>query len=300
MTLQQLRCLCAVADHELGVSRAAATLHLTQSAVSKMIRALEKELDLEIFLRQGNRLVGVTEAGREAIALARRMMHDKTSLAALAREMETDQSGTLRICTTPLHARYALLPAIERFARAYPAVDLDIRHGRPDDVLNAVAAGDADFGVCTVPERIPPRVLTFDAYPIDYCLIVPATHALAMRKSVSIREIANYPLISYNENFNSGFVVKREFQRHGLAPRIVIKASDAGAVKAYVAAGLGIAVILKMAFDPKRDRGVKAIDTSGIFPVSVAKVSVRSGQPLRRFTREFISMFSVADLSEML
>lgn len=292
MTLQQLNCICAVAKSGLNVSRAAELLHTTQPGVSKMVRALEKELGVEIFLRRGNRLTGVTEAGREALALARRIMGDSKSLLELAGQTQTERSGTLRIGTSPLHARYALLEAVQRFSAAYPAVDLEVVQGRPPEIVNAVASGEIDLGVGTVPGKIPATVITLEAYRIEYCLIVPRKHPLLRLHCVSIEDIARYPLITYNESFNSGFVVQREFQRRGIAPRIVMKAADANVVKAYVASGLGIGVVLRMAVEPKRDHDLRIVPVAHIFPDSVAKISLRRDEPRRTFVYDFVQLVS--------
>ena len=126
MTLQQLKCICAVADYALNVSRAADALHMTQPGLSKMVRSLEKELQMDIFIRRGNRLVGLSDTGNEVLALARRIMNDRKSLLALAEQTEFEKSGTLRIATSPLHARYVLAPAIMKFSKIYPAVDFEL------------------------------------------------------------------------------------------------------------------------------------------------------------------------------
>ncbi|MBI4189849.1 MAG: LysR family transcriptional regulator [Betaproteobacteria bacterium] len=292
MTLQQLMCICAVADSGLNVSRAADTLHMTQPGVSKMVRALEHELNVEIFIRKGNRLTGVTDAGREALALARRVMSDKKLLLGLAAQTQAESSGTLRIGTSPLHARYALLQAVQRFSETYPAVSLEMMQGRPAEIVNAVASGEIDLGVGTVPGKLPASVITLDAYPIEYCLIVPRKHPLLQLTRVSIEDIANYPLITYNETFNSGIVVHREFQRRGLAPHIAMKAADANVVKAYVASGLGVGVVLKMAIEPKRDRDLRIVAADHIFPASIAKISLRRDGPRRGFVYDFVQLVS--------
>jgi len=281
-----------VADTRLNVSRAADALHTTQPGVSKMVRAVENELGIEIFVRKGNRLIGVTEAGREALALARRIMDDRKALLGLGDRAQAERTGTLRIGTSPLHARYALLKPIQRFSAAYPAVDLEVIQGRPPEIVNAVASGEIDIGIGTVPGKVPATVITLDAYTIEYCLIVPRAHPLLHLTDVSIDDIARYSLITYNESFNSGLVVQREFQRRGLAPRIVMKTADANVMKAYVASGLGVGVVLKMAIEPKRDHDLKIIDAAHIFPDSIAKISLRRDEPRRGFVYEFVQLIS--------
>ena len=292
MTLQQLKCICAVADYALNVSRAADALHMTQPGISKMVRSLEKELQMDIFIRRGNRLVGLSEAGNEVLALARRIMNDRKSLLALAGQTVFEKSGTLRIATSPLHARYVLSPAIMQFSKIYPAVDFELIQGRPSEIINAVASGDVNLGIGTVPGKVPSSVVILNAYPLEYCLIVCRKHPLTRLRRVHIEDIARYPLIGYDENHNSGFVVQREFQRRGLAPRIVMKTSDANVIKVYVASGLGVGIILKMAIEPERDRDLVTIPVSHIFPNSAAKISLRRGEPLKAFLYDFVHLIS--------
>lgn len=290
MTLHQLRCLERVVDSGLSVSRAAAALHTTQPGVSKMVRALEREIGLEVFVRRGNRLAGLTDAGREALALARRVLRDSDALSHLGTQLSTDTAGTLRVGTTHIHARYSLIGVARRFFAKYPAVKLEFTIGPPVEVLKGVIEGGIDIGLSTLPEKMPAGVVTLKAYPIERCLIVPRRHPLLGLRAVTLEDIARYPLITYHETYTSGWVVQREFQRHGLEPRIAMRAMDASVIKAYVAAGIGIAVFQKMALEPGRDRELRTIAVDHVFPASTAMISLRSDHLLRPFGFDFIQM----------
>jgi len=109
-------------------------------------------------------------------------------------------------------------------------------------------------------------------------------------KSVTIEDVARYPLVTYDDRYNSGWVVQREFQRHGLAPRIAARATDATVIKANVAAGLGVAVLQKMAFEPSRDVDLKIVPTGPMFPSSMAAFTLRKDQFLRDYARDFIGI----------
>jgi LysR family cys regulon transcriptional activator len=296
MTLQQLRCIQAVIDSKLSVSRAADALHTTQPAVSKLIRALENEIGIELFVRRGNRLVSLTDAGQEAAALARRVLNDTHALSNLARTTQAMNSGTLRIGTTHIHARYALLDVIKRFRGAYQEIDLELAQGTPAEILRWVSEGAVDLGISTLPQSTPESIITLDAYPIRRCLIVPRDHPLLRLKKVTIEDIAQYPLVAYDERFNSGWVVLREFERHGLSPRVVVRATDANVIKAYVAAGLGVAVLQQMALEPDRDTDLAMIETGGIFPQSMAVISLRADQFVRGYMQAFIDMLSPSSM----
>jgi DNA-binding transcriptional LysR family regulator len=89
-------------------------------------------------------------------------------------------------------------------------------------------------------------------------------------------------------------VVQEEFRRHGLAPRIVVRATDANVIKAYVAAGLGIAVLREMAIERETDSALVTRNTKGLFPDSSAQISIRSGKYLRACMQAFIDMVLAA------
>jgi len=290
MTLQQLRAIQAVIDHNLSVSRAAESLHTTQPAVSKLIRSLEAELGVDLFIRRGNRLVGLTGAGKEAALLSRRVLSDTRALANLARSGLEADTGTLRVGTTHIHARYGLVGVIRRFSAAFPGVKLELRQGAPSEIMRWVNENSVDLGISTLPPAMPEGIVTIDAYEIERCLIVPLGHPLLALGRITIKDIAAYPQVTYDASFNSGWAVQREFQRHGQEPRVVVRATDANVIKAYVAAGLGVAVVQRMAIEPGRDTDLAVIDVGKIFPASRAVISLRADQFLRGYMRGFIRL----------
>jgi len=255
-----------------------------------MAKTLEREIGLDLFVRTGNRLVGLTDAGRDAVELARRVLRDTGTILALAKNVQTGLTGTLRVGTTHIHACYALVEIVQRFLVAHPGVDLVLTQGTPIEILNWVREGSIDIGVSTLPKQLPEDIVTFEAYSVERCLIVPRRHPLLKVKRPSIQDIARYPLITYDEAFNSGWVVQREFQRRGVTPRVIIRATDANVIKSYVAAGVGIAVLQKMAIDLARDTDICIVPSDHLFPASMSMISVQKEHVLRPFGQDFISM----------
>src|SRR5688572_12638219 len=129
MKLQSLRCVLEAARQGNHISRAAEALHTTQPGVSKHIQVVESELGFRIFARKRNRIVGLTEPGRELLARAQRILSDVDALQALGHEYEDRRTGTLRIATTHTQACYVLPNMIQRFVRRYPDVRLELRQG---------------------------------------------------------------------------------------------------------------------------------------------------------------------------
>lgn len=290
LTFQQLRCVRQVVANGFSVSRAAEALHTTQPGVSKMIRGLEKEIGVEIFVRSGNRLTALTDAGKEALALCERVLQDALALERLKDEVPGEREGTLRVGTTHVHARYSLIDVTRRFIAAYPKVKLEFTVGSPGQMLAGVMAGTIDIALCTLPERVPKGVVSLPAYDIERCLIVPPRHPLLKAGRLTMEALARWPLITYDSSYTSGSVVQREFQRRGVTPWVVMRAMDASIIKAYVAAGMGVAVLQKMAFDPKADKDLRSVPVDHLFPASTAMINLRRDHLLKPFAFDFIHM----------
>lgn len=290
LTFQQLRCVRQVVESGFSVSRAAEALHTTQPAVSKMIGALEQELDVEIFVRSGNRLTALSDAGREALVLCERVLQDARALKCLKDEVPSDSHGTLRVGTTHVHARYSLIGVTKRFISMYPKVKLEFTVGSPAQILAAVVGGAIDIALCTLPDVIPKGVVSVEAYDIERCLIVPPRHPLLKAGKLTMEDLARWPLITYDSSYTSGSVVQREFERRGVTPWVVMRAMDASIIKAYVAAGMGVAVLQKMAYDPVVDKDLRAVAVDHLFPASSAMISLRRDHLLKPFAFDFIHM----------
>ncbi len=292
MKLQQLRYLCAVVDQGFNVTAAAQTLFTSQPGVSKQIRQLERELGVEILFRQGNRIVGLTDPGRELVAAAQRLLIDSREMQKIAAGYSTADSGSLRVATTHLHARYPLLPVIKAFSKKYPKVSLNLFEAPPAEIASRVSDGQADIGITTGPADADDRLVMLPAYRIGRCLITPPGHPLLKLSRITLAAIAKHPLIVYDSSFSSGWTVTQAFEKQRLTPKIVLSATDADVIKAYVASGLGVAILQSMAYDPKADSGIRAVPVDHLIAPSTTHIMLRTGKYLTRYMFDFIEMFS--------
>src|SRR3954468_18254908 len=110
MRLDQLRLILTIEAQAYNVSRAAEAMNAAQPAVSRQLRALERELGIDVFVRQQNRLRGPTQPGREILDVARRIVDDMQNVEKIARDFRDVANGRLTIATTHTQARYALPP----------------------------------------------------------------------------------------------------------------------------------------------------------------------------------------------
>jgi len=290
MTLKQLRMLREIARRAHNLSSAAAALHTSQPGVSRQIQLLEQELGVELLARRRNRIAGLTEPGRAILAAAERALAETENIRRIADEYGRDEGGRLTIATSHLHARYTLLTPIKVFALRHPGVQLTMRQADPDDILRLVAAGDADVGISTEVGPARPDLVYLPGSDVERSLIMPLGHALARKARVTLKDIAQFPLVGYSPAQRGGQIISDTFRAAGLEVKLVVSAIDSDIIKAYVAEGLGIAVIPTVALDLEADRGLRVVDVTRLFPRSTMTVSLRRDIFLRRYVPDFIQL----------
>jgi LysR family cys regulon transcriptional activator len=296
MKLQQLRFLCQVVASNFNVTTAAKALHTSQSGVSHQVRALEDELGAAIFLRQDKRVLGLTDIGKEIVLAAKEVLMRAGQLKEIAADFDAADPGRITVATTHVHARYALVPIIADFANKYKSTALRLIQTFPAEILQLVDDDEADLGITTETTWNPERFHVVPAYSIGRCVVTPPAHPLLRRRRPSLREIARFPLIVYDARLSSSQAVHDAFAREGITPNIVLSALDVDVIKAYVAAGLGVAIIPKLAYERHTDLNLRIVSLDHIFPQAMTHIVIRRGKYLRSHTRAFIKL--VAPKSE--
>lgn len=291
MRLEQLRVFLEIARRDCNVSRAAEALETPQPALSRQLKALERELGVDLFVRGQKRLRGLTQPGREILEVARRVLDDVAGISKIAREFSTADRGRLAIATTHTQARYALPPLVKRFAGRYPQVEVMIRQASPAEALDLVRQGAAD--VCIGSESSGgPELLLFACYAMQRVVLTPPDHPLLAVKRLTLEKLAHYPIITYDAPALGRSRLVQSFSKLGLEPRIVLSALDTDVIKAYVEQGLGIAIVASLAYDAARDLSLRAIDASHLFEPNTIHLGVRRNDYLRGYVLDFIEMFA--------
>jgi LysR family cys regulon transcriptional activator len=292
MKLQQLRYLCETANQDMNLSRAAKNLHTSQPAISKQIQLLEQELGVDIFLRNGKRIVKITPPGQLIIQTAVRMLRDADNLKKIAQEFTNEAGGTLTIATTHTQARYSLPPVIKRFTARYPKVKLILRQGNPTQIASLVSSGEADIGIATEALEQYPELVMLPCYQWNRCIIVPPKHPLLKLKKLTLEAINQYPIITYDFAFTGRTKINQAFASRGLEPNVVLTAIDSDVIKTYVELGLGVGILANMAFDAKRDKNLRSIDASHLFEPSTTRIGISRNSYIRSYIFDFIEMFA--------
>ena len=290
MTFKQLRILRELVRNAFNLSAAASALHTSQPGVSRQIQLLEQELGVDLLVRRKNRITGFTEPGAAILSAAERALAESENIRTIADEVKREEGGRLTVATSHLHARYSLLTPIKTFALRHPGVRLHMRQADPDEILKLVAAGDSDVGISTEVQEDHPGLIFLPGRVIERSVVMPLEHPLARNRSVTLADIARYPLVGYNPQQRGGQIIAATFRHHGLEPKLVVSAIDSDVIKAYVAEGLGIAIVPTLCLDPEIDRNLVALDATALFPRSVMTVSLRREAYLRRYVSDFVQL----------
>jgi LysR family transcriptional regulator, cys regulon transcriptional activator len=292
MNFQQLRIIRETARCNFNLTEVASALLTSQSGVSKHVKDLEDELGVELFVRRGKRLLGLTEAGKEAIEIVGRMLLEAENLAQIAGRLSSGDQGILKIATTHTQARYTLPPVIARFKRAFPNVRLVLHQASPKEIASILLDGEADIGIATDALEANAGLIPFPYYTWEHAVIVPTGHELESVKPLTLEAVAEWPIITYDEGLTGRTRIDDAFARAGLAPEIAMSALDADVIKAYVELELGVGIIASMAFDAERDAGLRMLDCAHLFKSSTSSLAIRRGRFLRGYVFRFIELCS--------
>lgn len=270
MKLQQLRYLCTIVDEAFSITRAASRLHTSQPGVSKQLRLLEEELKMPLLVRHRNRATSLTTGGAAILPTARRILKEVETLKQLAAEAGDTAKGQIVIATTHVHARYTLLPILERFRERYPGVNVHIVQGRPAEIAYWVSKSEADIGLGTAPIDSSQGLVSIPCFRLPHSIIAPRNHPLLKQRRPTLEAIARYPFITTGTETRLGNLVAERFASYGLRPNIVMRAPDIEVIKQYVAAGFGISIVPTVAARSGTTGEVKAIDASHVFEPAIA------------------------------
>ena len=288
MKLHQLRYLIAVVENGLNITAAAQRLHTSQPGVSKQLKLLEDELGFQIFMRVGRALTRLTPIGEQVVDRAQRILGEIKSIKRLSDDLRNEAGGSLSIGTTHSQARYVLPEVIRAFRARYPGVQLHLHQGTSEQIAVLMERDQIDFAIATGSHELFPDTTLLPLYRWHRTVAVPVGHPLTREKKLTLKALAQFPIVTYSFSFSGPSSLNQVFAAAGLAPNVALTARDADVIKTYVRLGLGVGIVATVAIEPDADRDLVALDASHIFPTHTTWVGFRRGTLLRKYMYEFL------------
>lgn len=240
LEFRHLRTIRAV--HEAGgLARAADILHITQSALSHQVKALEEQVGMELFLRR-SKPMKLSPAGLKLLRLAEVVLPEVARVEEEFRAMQAGRSGRLHIAIE-CHACFDwLFPVLEQFRRAWPDVDLDIRSRLAFDAIEALRREEVDFVISSDPVEIPGIVFQplFDYEPMFVC---PRGHPLADKPFIEAEDFAEETLLHYPVERAKLDIFTQLLTPARIEPRATRGVELTEVILMLVAAGRGVTVL---------------------------------------------------------
>jgi DNA-binding transcriptional LysR family regulator len=261
--LRHLRALVTVVATG-GISRAATQLGVTQPALSRQIRHLEREWGVRLFDRVGRR-VHLTSQGEDIARASRAVLTSVASLSERARVLADGHSGRLRVAVTPQGLGHFLVDFLRVYRRAHPRIHLELLEEGGVRGLDLVERGEADFAVAQAPSEgsaLAYRLL----FPFWVVAVTTRSARLGRRATVDLSDVTKESLLVPRPEFGSRGVFDAACRLAGVKPHIVLESGSPQSLVVLAQDGYGVAIV------PTTFR----LDAPGIRAVPI----VHAGRPL--------------------
>lgn len=238
MTLESLRCFCAVVEHA-SFRAAAEHLNRSQPAVSQQLKALEGELGHTLIDRkQGS----ATPLGQLLYERARRILLSVESLGCEVADFEAGVGRELRVGTSDTTAMYILPARVRQFAELYPETRLVLVHRGSEAIAEQVLSGGLDLGIVTLPKR-QVELDSEQLFEEQFVLAMPADHPLANRAEVELTALRYEPLLLIHPETRTGAHLQAWFEREDFTPQVVLDSGSFAVIKRYIREGVGLSFL---------------------------------------------------------
>ncbi len=293
MQLESLRMFCDVVETG-SFSRAAQLNHVTQSAVSQQIRALETRYEQRLLSRSA-RQVTPTPAGERLFRGCKEILTRFAEVEQEIREQATEVSGACNVSTIYTVGLHELQNLQRQLLKTHPKVNLRLNYRRSDQVYDDVILGAADLGLVAYPA---PRA-GVDVIPFredKLAVVFPPNHALAQKQKVTMAAIASSPFIAFDREAPSRRGIDKLFRDKGLELNPTMEMDNVETIKRAVELGLGVSVLPMPTVKPELALGtlVTRPFSEGTFTRPIG-ILVRKGKYLARAAQAVLDTFKVAE-----
>jgi DNA-binding transcriptional LysR family regulator len=287
MDLSSLQVFMAVA-RERSFSRAAEKLYRTQPAISISVRKLEDWAGQRLFVR-GTGAGKLTEAGTLLLEYAERMLNLREEARRSLEDLQGLHRGRLSLGVNE-SSIHALLPALERFRRRYPKIEIAIHRVFSRDIPREILNYRLDIGVASY--RPPDAALSaVEFLRDDLTFVVPPQHRLARRRRVSIRELGEEIFVAHIVASPYRERVIQLFARHSVPLRMEVEMPTIEGIKRFVERGMGVAIVPRMCVQREVERGQLAeVRISEMRLRRDLFLIFRRGRPLSQAAQAFVAI----------
>ncbi|HYX93354.1 MAG TPA: LysR family transcriptional regulator [Myxococcaceae bacterium] len=296
MQLESLKMFCDVVETG-SFSRAAQLNHVTQSAVSQQIRALENRYAQKLLSRSA-RQVTPTPAGERLFRGCKEILARFSEVEQEIREQSTEVAGTCTVSTIYSVGLHELQTIMKSLLKTHPKVNMRLNYRRSDQVYDDVILGSAEIGIVAYPQpRAGVDVLPFRDDKL--AVVVPPSHPFAQKQKVSLSALSGAPFIAFDREAPTRKAMDRMFRERGLTLNPVMEMDNVETIKQAIAMGLGVGILPLATVQHEVNEGLLAAKpfAEGVYTRSIGLL-VRKGKYLDRASQAVLDAFKAAAVAE--
>ena len=288
INLNQLRVFYEAARSGSFTS-AARKLFITQPAVTAQMKAFEDQCSLKLFKKKGRRLY-LTDEGTTLYEYVRKIFDYEREVEDVIEEMRELKRGILRLGTSKAYARYFMPFLISSFREAYPHIKVYLDEGSSFDIVRSLVDLKNEVAVIARVEDDPN--VTFLPFKRDRLVLILAQgHSLTKKKSVSVEDLVNDPMIMKEAGSGTRKRVNELFSAKGLSPNVLMETSNTEFIKQLVQRGEGISFLVEEAVAAEiRDKRLATVPLAGETPFLDVSIAYLKDQHLSHPARAFVEM----------
>ncbi len=241
MELRQIQYFMEVAKRE-HVTEAALELHVAQSAVSRQIFNLEKELGVDLFIREG-RNVKLTRIGQMFLEHMEQAMKVIDEAQREIKEYLDPLKGTIRIGFPTSLASYTLPTTISAFREHYPQVKFQLKQGSYKELIEGVMHGELDMALIGPVPKQEKNLIGTTLFTEKIVALLPLSHPLSDRASIKLSQLREESFVMFPKGFVLREIIVNACEQLGFQPKVSFEGEDIDSIKGLVSAGLGITLI---------------------------------------------------------
>lgn len=238
-TLKQLRYFVTAGEYG-SVTKAAKELFVSQPSISSAILHIEESTGLDLFIRHHAQGLSLTPAGGRFLIQAKQLLEQADNLGRFASSLSNEISGSLRYVSLPTFAPIILPGIMRQFNDHYPDVHLNCDEADQEKILAGLLEGRYEFAI-TYDLQLPAELEFTPIVDFPPYVLLPSDHALADASEVSIRQLAQHPMILLDWPMSRDYFYSL-FLTEGVEPQIAYRANSLAMVRGLVANGLGFAL----------------------------------------------------------
>lgn len=256
MDLREIKLFIDVADH-MSFTKAAEHSYVSQPSLSKIVKKLEEELQVELFDRS-TRHLRLTDAGKIVYQQGRKALAPLNELNILLDELRNLDTGEIKIGIPPLIGTLFFPDIARKFHAKYPKVKLHLVELGAKRIATIVEDSQIDLGIIVLPADEE----KFNVYPFitdEFVLFIYEEHPLSDRKSVSLRELKEEKFIIFSEDFTLHDYVIKACNDAGFEPTVSYESSQWDLIVELVSSKMGIALLPQSIFYMQNHSNIKMI-----------------------------------------